>query len=96
MFVIEVVLGVIVVLVAAVALAAVGGGGLTPAQPDTDEPVPPTDRLLTSDDLARVRFRTAARGYRMEDVDAVMSSVHAALWSAEQQKESADSAEAAE
>lgn len=83
MFVIEVVLGVIVVLVAAVALAAVGGGGLTPAGPDTNEPVVPTDRPLTSDDLARVRFRTAVHGYRMEDVDAVMASVYATLRSAE-------------
>ena len=96
MFVIEVVLGVIVVLVAAVALAAVGGGGLTPAPADTDEPVLPSDRLLTSNDLAQVRFRTAARGYRMEDVDAVMGSVYATLLSAEQQKEPADSADSAE
>ena len=93
MFVIEVVLGVIVVLVAAVALAAVGGGGLTPAGPDTDEPVVPTDRPLTSDDLARVRFRTAVRGYRMEDVDAAMASVYATLRSAEAGAEAAPATE---
>ena len=82
MFVVEVVLGVIAVLAAALMLSAVGGG-LPPARPDTNDPALPTDRLLTSDDIATLRFRTAVRGYRMEDVDAAMAAVHAALWSAE-------------
>ena len=86
MFVVEVVLGVIAVIAVALVLAAVGGG-LPPSRPDTDEPVLPEDRLLTSDDIATMRFRTGLRGYRMEDVDAAMASVHAALWAAEKKDE---------
>lgn len=86
MFYVEVFLGVIVVLVLALLLAAVGGGGLPPAPPDTDDPPLPTDRLLTSADLATLRFRTAALGYRTEDVDAAMAAVHAALWAGEQRE----------
>jgi DivIVA domain-containing protein len=85
-FVVEVVLGVIAVLVLAVLLASVGGG-LPPSPPDTDDPPLPADRLMTSEDIATLRFRTAARGYRMEDVDAAMAAVHAALWAAEQSSE---------
>ncbi|MDQ1745917.1 MAG: hypothetical protein QOD07_180 [Frankiaceae bacterium] len=97
MFVVEVVLGVIVVLVVAVALAAFGDG-LPAAPPDTNDPLLPGDRLLTSTDLASVRFRTAAYGYRMEDVDATMAAVHAALWAREQHAvaSSAETGEAAE
>jgi DivIVA domain-containing protein len=83
-FIVEVVLGVIAVLAAAFLLAAVGGG-LPPARPDTNDPGLPTDRLLTSEDIATLRFRTAIRGYRMEDVDAAMAAVHASLWSTERQ-----------
>ena len=89
MFVVEVVLGVIAVIVVALVLAAVGGG-LPPVRPDTDEPVLPEDRLMTSDDIATMRFRTAVRGYRMEDVDAAMAALHAALWAAETKAEPGD------
>jgi DivIVA domain-containing protein len=82
-FVVEVVVGVIVVLGVAVLLAAVGSG-LPAAPPDSRGPVLPVDRLLTSADIGGLRLRTAVRGYRMEDVDAVMSAVHASLWAAEQ------------
>ncbi|MDQ1698410.1 MAG: hypothetical protein QOG34_273 [Frankiaceae bacterium] len=83
MFVVEVVLGVLAVLAVALLLAAVDTG-LPPAHPDTNDPVLPSDRLLTSSDVATLRFRTAIRGYRMEDVDAAMAAMHAALWAAEQ------------
>jgi DivIVA domain-containing protein len=82
-FVLEVVVGVVVVLGVAVLLAAVGGG-LPAAPPDTAGPMFPSDRLLTSADIAGLRLRTAVRGYRMEDVDAVLGAVHASLWAAEQ------------
>ena len=95
MFVVEVVLGVIAVLAVALLLAA-AGGGLPPARPDTDEPALPADRLLTSDDIATMRFRTAVRGYRMEDVDEAMAAVHAALWAAETKGEPEDDDEAAQ
>ncbi len=87
MFVVEVVLGLIAVLAVALLLAAVGGG-LPSAPPDSDDPVLPTDRLVTSEDVARLRFRLAVRGYRMEDVDAAMAAVHAALRAAETEDDS--------
>lgn len=83
MFVVEVVVGVIVVVALGLLLAAVGGG-LPAAAPDTDDPGVPTDRLLASTDVPRLRFRRTLLGYRMADVDAAMSAVHAALWAAEQ------------
>lgn len=87
MFVLEVVLGVLAVLVVALVLASVGGA-LPAAPPDTDEPQLPTDRLLTSSDIATLRFRTAFRGYRMDDVDAALAALHAALWAAERRDQS--------
>ena len=92
MFVVEVVGGVIAVFAVALLLAAVGGG-LPAAPPDTDEPALPTDRLLTSSDIARLRFRIGLRGYRMEDVDAAMAAVHASLWAAETKAAETDAAE---
>ena len=43
----------------------------------------PTDRLLRSDDIARLRLRVGVRGYRMADVDAVLEAVHRTLLAAE-------------
>lgn len=42
------------------------------------------DRPLTADDVAALRFRTAVRGYRMEDVDAALDRLTDALRGAEQ------------
>ncbi|MEJ7707823.1 MAG: DivIVA domain-containing protein [Nocardioidaceae bacterium] len=39
----------------------------------------PTGRPLTADDLQAVRFSTAVRGYRMDEVDALMSRLQADL-----------------
>ena len=39
----------------------------------------PTDRLLRSDDILRLRLRVGIRGYRMSDVDAVLDAVHRTL-----------------
>ena len=41
------------------------------------------DRTLTADDVAGLRFRTGARGYRMEDVDAALERITAAMRAAE-------------
>jgi DivIVA domain-containing protein len=55
----------------------------------TDEPIDsvdsgmPADRLLRSDDIARLRFRVGLRGYRMADVDAALAAVQASLSAAE-------------
>ena len=49
----------------------IGGGdpGLTPAEPDGRALPLPGDRPLGEDDVARTRFDTAFRGYRMSQVD---------------------------
>ena len=66
-----------------------------------DEPVDsvddglPTDRLLRSDDIPRVRFRVGLRGYRMSDVDAVLAAAQLSLAAAEG-KPVADDAELTE
>jgi DivIVA domain-containing protein len=41
------------------------------------------DRPLTAADIPSLRFRTAVRGYRMEDVDAALDRLGAALRDAE-------------
>jgi DivIVA domain-containing protein len=47
----------------------------------------PRDRLLRSDDVPRLKFRMAWRGYRFSDVDDAMDAVHAALKAAETKPE---------
>lgn len=55
------------------ALAAGYGDALAPAWRDA-APLPlPTGRLLTADDLAAARFGVSFRGYRMAEVDLVLS-----------------------
>jgi DivIVA domain-containing protein len=88
-FVLEVLLGVVVVLGVALLLASVGGG-LPAAEPDAADPALPTDRVLTSDDIPRLRFRLALRGYRMEDVDSALDAVHRSLAEAEQRAAAAE------
>ncbi|NJC69342.1 DivIVA domain-containing protein [Planosporangium thailandense] len=46
--------------------------GLTPVDPDGRALPLPADRPLVESDLARVRFDTAVRGYRMDQVDAAL------------------------
>jgi DivIVA domain-containing protein len=54
-----------------------------------DEPVDsidgglPSDRLLRSDDIQRLRFRVGLRGYRMSDVDAALAAAQLSLAAAE-------------
>lgn len=43
--------------------------GLAPAEPDGRSRPLPTDRPLSETDMEAVRFDTAVRGYRMEQVD---------------------------
>jgi DivIVA domain-containing protein len=49
-----------------------GDGGLSPAEPDGGAVPLPATRPLAESDIARVRFDTAARGYRMAQVDQAM------------------------
>ncbi|MFI1991319.1 DivIVA domain-containing protein [Actinoplanes sp. NPDC020271] len=46
-----------------------GDSGLTPVEPDGQSVPLPGDRPLGEDDIARTRFDTAWRGYRMAQVD---------------------------
>src|SRR4051812_40585222 len=55
----------------------------------------PSDRLLRSDDIPRLRFRVGLRGYRMSDVDAAFAAAQLSLAAAEG-KPVADDAELAE
>ena len=56
-----------------VAVVAAGRGApLAPAYDDRPDAVVPADGPLSGDDLRRVRFSLAFRGYRMSEVDALL------------------------
>ncbi len=56
-----------------VAVLATGrGGGMAEVYPDRPEPALPEDRPLTEADVSGLRFAGALRGYRMDQVDAVL------------------------
>lgn len=62
-----------------VVLAARGFTGFAP--PSADEPPLrlPEDGELTQEDLAQVQFRVVTRGYRMDEVDALLDRLRAQL-----------------
>ena len=61
---------VIVVLIGAVAVLLVGSGdSMAEVYDDRPDRTVPIGRPLRSDDLLDVRFSTAVRGYRMDEVD---------------------------
>lgn len=62
-----------------VVVAVMRGAQTQPAYDDRPEVRLPADRPLRSDDLAAVRFTTAARGYRMAEVDALLARLRAEL-----------------
>lgn len=67
-------IGLVVLVVAAVAAVAVGRGeGLAVAQPDRPEVSVPADRLLTGSDLDQVGLSVGLRGYRMDEVDDLLT-----------------------
>jgi DivIVA domain-containing protein len=72
-----------VVAVAVMGVAAVvatgRGGSMREVHPDRPDVLVDADRPLTAQDLVDVRFSTAFRGYRMEEVDAVMDRLVAEL-----------------
>lgn len=73
-------IGLVVVVVAAVAMVAVGRGeGLAPAVPDRPDVELPTDRPLEAADLARLRLSVTVRGYRMDEVDALLARLGAEI-----------------
>jgi DivIVA domain-containing protein len=71
---------VIVALAGGVVAVAVGrGGSMSEVYDDRPDASVPSGRPLTSDDLRDVRFSTAVRGYRMDEVDALLSRIRADL-----------------
>ncbi|HSS68075.1 MAG TPA: DivIVA domain-containing protein [Nocardioidaceae bacterium] len=71
---------VIVALTGAVVAVAVGrGGSMSEAYDDRPDTAIPSGRPLTADDLREVRFSTAVRGYRMDEVDALLARLRADL-----------------
>jgi DivIVA domain-containing protein len=51
---------------------------------DRPDATVPTGRPLTADDLSEIRFSTATRGYRMDEVDAFIARLQADLLAREQ------------
>ena len=73
-------IGLVVVVVAAVAMVAVGrGDGLAPAVPDRPDVELPTGRPLEAADLADLRLSVTVRGYRMDEVDALLARLAAEI-----------------
>jgi len=69
------VLAILVVLaMGGVAVVAAGRGApLSPAYDDSPDTLVPAGRPIGADDLRRVRFPLAVRGYRMAEVDALLA-----------------------
>ena len=63
----------IVLVIGAVAIVATGrGGSMGAAYDDRPDVRVPADRPLTGADLRALRFNTAVRGYRADEVDALL------------------------
>ena len=70
----------IVAAMGAIAVVAAGrGGSMAESFDDRPDARVPADGPLTSQDLRRVRFSTAVRGYRMSEVDALLDRLAAEL-----------------
>lgn len=64
----------VVLLLGGVAVVAAGKGTpLAEEYDDRPDATVPADRTLGPDDLRRVRFSVALRGYRMSEVDALLA-----------------------
>jgi DivIVA domain-containing protein len=64
---------IVVLALGAVAVVAAGRGApMEPAYDDAPDSLVPAEGPLTADDLRRVRFPIALRGYRMAEVDALL------------------------
>jgi DivIVA domain-containing protein len=68
---------VVLVMGGIVVLAAGRGTGLGPAYDDRPDALVPAEGPLSADDLRRVRFSLAFRGYRMSEVDALLNRLAA-------------------
>ena len=64
----------IVLALGGVAVVAAGRGApMAPAYDDAPDTLVPADGPISADDLRRIRFPIAFRGYRMAEVDALLS-----------------------
>jgi DivIVA domain-containing protein len=74
----------VVLALGGVALVAAGNGSpLAPAYDDRPDADVPAGRDLTGADLRRVRFGVVVRGYRMAEVDALLSRLAGQLEAAQ-------------
>jgi DivIVA domain-containing protein len=63
----------IVLAMGAIAMVASGRGApMSPAYADEPDALVPADGPVTAEDLRRIRFPLAFRGYRMAEVDALL------------------------
>ena len=69
----------LLVLGGCVVLAAGWGSGMREVYDDRPDVLVPGDRRLGGDDVRAVRFTTAFRGYRMDEVDALLDRLAAEL-----------------
>jgi DivIVA domain-containing protein len=87
---------VIVIVVGAAVVIAVGrDDAMADVYDDRPDTTVPSGRALTSDDVDAVRFTTAVRGYRMDEVDAFVARVTADLLARESRELEATAAHAA-
>jgi DivIVA domain-containing protein len=71
---------VVVLAIAAITVLLVGSGStLSDVYEDRPDRTVPVGRPLTADDLSEIRFTTAMRGYRMDEVDALVDRLRADL-----------------
>ena len=81
---------VIVAVLGGVAVVATGrGGSMSETYDDRPDALVPVDGPLTENDLRRVTFSTAFRGYRMSEVDALLDRLAAERESAKRTDEEA-------
>ncbi len=73
-----VLVGLVVIGVVGAVVAGLVPSGLAPIEHDRPDPGLPEGRLA-ADDVAAVRFTTAVRGYRMDEVDAVLARLREEL-----------------
>lgn len=70
----------LVVIIGAISVMFAGHhGAMADVYDDRPDVTIPTGRPLTSEDLADVRLSTAVRGYRMDEVDALLARIQADL-----------------
>jgi DivIVA domain-containing protein len=79
----------VVLALGAIAVVASGRGApMSPAYDDAPDSLVPAEGPVTADDLRRIRFPLAFRGYRMAEVDALLERLA-------EEREAADRADAA-